>query len=129
MHVAVVGTRDFNNYHLMSNILTNFIAPIEENIIIVSGGARGADSMAVTYAKIIGLDEPLVFPADWTRYGKAAGHMRNPDIVNAADVLFAFWDGKSTGTADSIELAKNKGIPTCVIYYEKEGAPCIWYRK
>lgn len=48
-------------------------------------------------------------PADWDRYGKSAGYIRNKEMAEEADALMAFWDGKSRGTMHMINLAKEKG--------------------
>jgi len=57
------------------------------------------------------------FPANWKRYGKAAGPKRNQEMANYADVLIAFWDGKSRGTKHMIELAKNRNLKIKICYY------------
>ena len=83
---------------------------------IVSGGAPGADTLAALYAEQRGL--PLtVFPADWQRHGRAAGMLRNSQIVAAATMVLAFWDGESAGTADTIAKTKEAGKPLCVMRY------------
>ena len=105
MKVAVVGSRNFNNYELLKETLDKL------NIsLIVSGGAKGADSMSEVYAKEHGI-ETLIFKPDWS-LGRHAGFLRNENIVNNCNVLVAFWDGKSSGTKHSIDLAykKNKVI-------------------
>jgi len=76
---------------------------------IVSGGAIGADTLASRYAKDNGI-EFLVFPAQWYRFGKAAGPIRNQLIVDAAAHMIAFLSPKSTGTKDSVTKALLKGI-------------------
>ena len=77
---------------------------------IVSGGAKGADSLAEIYAEKYQL--PLiVFKHDWQKYGRGAGIVRNREIIEAADIVVAFWDGSSKGTASSLKLAKSKNIP------------------
>jgi hypothetical protein len=55
--------------------------------------------------------------ADWAKYGPAAGPIRNKEIIDACDVVIAFWDGKSKGTANSIKLAKCKCSPLHIIRY------------
>jgi len=59
----------------------------------------------------------IKFPAEWNKFGKAAGPKRNKEMAIAADALIAFWDGKSRGTKNMIELAKQKGLKVKVILF------------
>lgn len=102
MKVAIVGSR---NYHSEGNV-ADFVSGLDLDDEIVSGGAAGPDSWAVRYA---GVRLIKVFPAEWEEYGKSAGYRRNADIVNYADVVFAFWDGLSKGTLDTITKAAKAG--------------------
>ena len=110
MRMAIVGSRDFRNLDKVQA----FVRLLDKDIIIVSGGARGVDRVAEREAEACGL-QTMIFPAQWDIYGKRAGFVRNREIVAHADELVAFWDGKSKGTAHSIELAQQKGIPVLVI--------------
>ena len=101
MIAAVVGSRSFEDYEFLKEHL-NKIHSIEK---IVSGGAKGADSLAARYAKENKI-ELLEFLPDWEKNGKAAGFIRNKQIVKESDIVIAFWDGTSHGTAHSIRLAK-----------------------
>jgi hypothetical protein len=106
MKVAVIGSRGFNNYELVKKTLTNI-----EITLLVSGGADGADSLGERYA-IENNIETKIFLPDWEKYKRAAGMIRNTDIVNESELVVAFWDGTSKGTLDSINKAKktNKKI-------------------
>ena len=107
MKVAVVGSRDFDDFDYLSAILdcTRNLPGID---LIISGGARGADRLAEQYAKQHTI--PIkIFYAEWDKYGKSAGYRRNIDIINEAEMVIAFWDGKSKGTKHSIDLAKKQG--------------------
>jgi hypothetical protein len=101
MKLAVVGSRKFNDYTLLRKELSMY-DNIEE---IVSGGAKGADALAERYAREVLKIEPTVFRADWKRWGKRAGPLRNQKIWEYADQGIAFWDGFSPGTKDSIDWA------------------------
>ena len=106
MKLAVVGGRDFFNYQYLEKILD----PIKEQIMwIVSGGAKGVDSLAEKYAARNHIPF-LLFPANWERYGKRAGLMRNQQIVDEADHMIALPTRASKGTHDSIRRARAKGI-------------------
>lgn len=103
MKVAVIGSRGFNDYELVKTTLS----PINITL-LVSGGAKGADSLGERYANENNI-ETLIFKPDWKKHGPAAGPLRNTDIVNNADTIIAFWDGESKGTKDSITKAEKLG--------------------
>lgn len=102
MKIAIVGSRD---YRSQGNV-ADFVGGLPEDAIIVSGGARGVDSWAVEFA---GTRLTEVYPADWDKWGRSAGFRRNQTIVDACDELYAFWDGLSKGTLDSIQRAARAG--------------------
>jgi len=103
MKVAVVGSRNFVNYELLSDKL-KFLTGTDT---IVSGGAKGADSLAARYAAENDVNLKM-FPAEWEKYGRSAGYKRNVQIVDESDSVIAFWDGKSKGTEHSINIAKKQ---------------------
>lgn len=76
---------------------------------VVCGGADGADRLGKDFAEANGI--PIrMFTADWDKYGKKAGVLRNVQMANHADALIAIWDGKSKGTKHMIEIALIKGL-------------------
>ncbi len=87
------------------------------NIVVISGGAKGADKCGERYAQDRGL-QVEVYPAEWDKYGNAAGPIRNKQMAAIADAVIVFWDGNSTGTRNMIELAKAKPLPYRIIKYE-----------
>ena len=111
MKVAVIGGREFNDYDRLKRILDLY--PIT---VIVSGGARGADSLGEKYADEKGLQKEIYKP-DWDLFGKKAGFMRNTTIIENCDMVVAFWDGESKGTKDSLDKAKNLKKTTLVVYF------------
>ena len=113
--VIVAGTRYFNDYNLMRTKLDCFLKNLT-NVEIVSGAARGADTLGERYAKEHNM-QIKQFPADWDKYGKRAGYIRNSQMADYADYLVAFWDGKSRGTLLMINLAKEKGLKIKVVNY------------
>ncbi len=106
--VIIAGTRDFWNYSLLCAYADQDLAGAED-IEIVSGGARGTDALGERYAREHGY-ALKVFPAEWKKYGAAAGPIRNGQMAAYADMLIAFWDGRSAGTRDMIRKAEEKGI-------------------
>lgn len=116
MRLAVIGSRDFTDYHLMRFVLCVYHEEANGNLQIVSGGARGADRLSEKFAEEFDLDVKI-FLAEWHKYGKSAGYRRNAEIVDHATELVAFWDGKSKGTEHSINLARKAGKKVVVIDY------------
>jgi len=113
LKLAIIGSRDFDNYDLLCETLKSY-AKFE----IISGGAAGADSLAKRYAmeNVITITEYL---PDYT-LGRAATHIRNDKIIKECDEVLAFWDGKSRGTASVIKKVKAKKKPLTVIHYGEE---------
>jgi len=108
MKIAIIGSRTFNDYDLLRRSLDEFILEANADIsLIVSGGAKGADSLGAEYAKENNI-ETLIFLPDWKKYGKGAGFVRNQLIIDNADFVIAFWDGESKGTLSSINIAKKQ---------------------
>ena len=119
MKLAIVGSRTFNDFDLLVKWIRPFKRYATTPIEIMSGGAPGADSLAKKYAKSPSLFNTTYteYPAEWNKYGKSAGFIRNQIIIDNCDMVLAFWDGQSRGTADTIEKAKKAKRPTFIIYY------------
>lgn len=109
--LIVAGSRNFNNYELLKQKCDSLLSQkrLTHSIVIVSGTARGADRLGERYATERGYRVES-FPADWDRDGVAAGPIRNTQMAAHADALVAFWDGKSRGTKDMIEKAKERNL-------------------
>ena len=114
--VIIAGTRTFTDYKLLCEYADYKLSQIEDSIEIVSGHAKGADALGERYAQERGYKLTL-FPADWKQYGKSAGPRRNLQMAEYANALLAYWDGKSRGTKNMIELAKEKGLKVGVKVY------------
>ena len=109
MNVIIAGSRNFNDYELLSSVIDAFRMRENENITIVSGGARGADRLGEKYARENNL-ELHIYEANWSKFGKSAGFVRNEEMADFGDYLLAFWDGRSPGTQHMIKTAKKKGL-------------------
>ncbi len=119
-HLVVCGTRTFDDAQLLFTTLDNLLREKfkTHDVVIVQGYCpTGADMLAREYAEERCLMLPYDYAADWDKHGKAAGPIRNSAMVYIADACVAFWDGKSTGTLDTINKSKAKGIPTRVLNY------------
>lgn len=80
------------------------------DIIIVSGGASGADAIGERYAQENGFKVEK-YPADWEKYGRSAGPRRNKQMAEVSNYVICFWDKKSKGTKSMIECAKRLDKP------------------
>lgn len=105
--VIIAGSRDFDNYPMLAETMDYMLSNVKDNaeIVVVCGKARGADTLGERYAQERGYQVDY-YPADWNRYGKRAGYLRNEEMARNADALVAFWDGVSRGTKNMIDIAR-----------------------
>jgi hypothetical protein len=136
MKLIIAGGRDFGNhllpgdipdivqnqkdYELLCDEVTKFISDIttaNDSVTIISGLAKGADTLGCRYAQEA--EYPLEgFAAEWGKFGRAAGPIRNKLMAKHADALIAFWDGKSRGTAHMIDYAEEMELKVKVVMYD-----------
>ena len=116
--IIIAGGRDFMDYNLLKEKTNKILQEkkVTHKIVIISGCARGADTLGLRYASENAFDVEE-YPADWDKYGKKAGYMRNVEMAENADSLIAFWDGKSKGTKHMIDIATERNLPIRVIRY------------
>ena len=115
MKVIIAGSRDFNDYNKLCHYC-DYLLQNQTEIEIVSGTARGADKLGEKYANEKGY--PIKqFPANWNKFKKAAGYVRNEEMAKYADALIAFWNGKSKGTEHMINLAKKYNLKIRIYNY------------
>lgn len=113
MRILITGSRDWTDKVAVANAIREawltFGRPY--GTIVVHGGATGADYIADVYAKRLGfITEP--HKAEWDKHGKAAGPIRNKEMVDAgADVCLAFIKNNSKGATGCAALAEKAGIP------------------
>src|SRR5579859_482231 len=105
MKIGIVGSRDFEDL----DQVRAYVRGLDRESVVVSGGARGVDSVAVEEAGVCGL-EYVVFEADWVSLGKRAGMMRNEKLVLFCEKVVVFWDGASSGSKSVIELCKKYNV-------------------
>lgn len=114
----IAGGRDFMDYNLLKEKVNKILQEkkVTHKIVIISGCARGADTLGLRYASENAFDVEE-YPADWNKYGKKAGYVRNVEMAENADALIAFWDGKSKGTKHMIDIATERNLPIRIIIY------------
>lgn len=128
MRLAIVGSTSFNDYTFLKAWIRKLFPQID---VIISGGAPGADTLGEKYADDNSISKEIYY-ADWSvlkpgcrigvnRYGKEynkdAGFDRNTTIVEKSDVIVAFWNHKSPGTADTIKKAREAKKPVHIIRF------------
>lgn len=118
--VGVVGSRNFTDSLKFEANLTQILndkgIPISKECLkIVSGGAKGADTLARCFAQKHGL-EITEYKNDFAKYGVRGYFERNKQIVEDSDFIIAFWDGESRGTLNTLEQCKKIGKESVVIY-------------
>jgi hypothetical protein len=125
MRVLVCGGRNFadvtKNEHIMEwNFMNDWLDKWHEghegDLTVIHGAARGADMTAHVWAHSIGAHIKQ-YPADWKKYGKQAGYVRNAQMLKEGkpDLVIAFPGGK--GTAMMVKLAKEAGVPVEIVEY------------
>lgn len=114
--VIIAGSSGFEDYTKFENKCNYFLSEKikTHNIVILSGTSYRITSIINQYSYEHNFIT-IPFDAEWGKYGKNAGNISNEKMINCADALIAFWDGKSTFTANLINMAKAKGLKTVVI--------------
>ncbi len=102
MRVIIAGSRTITDVKIVYRAIKDSGFHIRE---VIAGGAKGPDRIAEQYAATKGLP-CRVFKADWGRYGKMGGIIRNEQMAQVADALIAVWDGQSLGTQHMIREAQ-----------------------
>ena len=109
MKLAIIGSRNCPEINIEEHLKL-----IPDTI--VSGGAKGADTYAIDFARRHGLKLIVFFP-DYKKYDRQAPLIRNKLIVEECDCLLAFWDGQSRGTKFTLDYAKEKGKPIKIVKF------------
>ena len=107
MKVLIAGSRSIEKFDL-----TKYVPP--EALLIISGGAKGIDTLAEQYADTHKISKLILRPS-YTLYGRAAPLKRNEAMVDIADYVLVIWDGTSRGTMHTIAYAKKKNKSVTVI--------------
>lgn len=136
MRVAIVGSRHFESEEVAKaweGVVRGYVKRLPQGTVVISGGAAGVDSWAEDEAKKRGL-AVTVFPVDKRglpvddrerkiEFAKRA-YARNQKIVDEADILVAFWNGKSGGTADTLARARRAKMPYATV--NKKGGDFVY---
>ena len=118
MRVLVCGDRNWTDCERVRIELLNLWNQHKEGLIVIEGEARGADTCAAIAARKEGFNLER-YPAEWNKYGKAAGHIRNQQMLDEGtpNLVLAFHDNleQSKGTKHMVGIARKAGIEVRVI--------------
>ena len=114
MRTKLAGSRSILNYRPIDRILNDIGYQITT---VISGTSIGVDRIGERWAEMNGIPVER-YPADWEKYGRSAGHIRNDLMASRADMLIAFWDGRSKGTKSMIDIAMKRGLKTLIFFWE-----------
>jgi hypothetical protein len=112
--LIVAGGREMKDRQLVYKYL-NKINTLTDNLEIVSGLCRGPDMFAKDWGEANGVPVKK-FPANWNKYGKPAGHIRNEQMARYGDALLLFWDGKSPGSKNMLSNARKYQLKYKIVY-------------
>ena len=118
--ITVTGSRTITDKEFIFKCLDDFLLQhnlLGKNLMLNSGHAKGVDQIAEEWAKERGVLIQL-FPANWEKFGKAAGMIRNKDMVDNAEYVCGIWNGESRGTKGALDYAKEKNKVVHVYMYD-----------
>lgn len=126
MRVLICGDRNWNDKESIGKTIDSLE---KKPTTIIHGGAKGADSLGAECASERGI--PIIkFPAEWTKYGKSAGYVRNQQMLHEGkpNLVIAFNDNiiNSKGTKMMMELARKSNI-TVLLYTHKTHKAILWH--
>jgi hypothetical protein len=111
--LLVTGSRTWDDPRTVEQALPVILTRHPVGVLLVHGACpRGADAIAAAYATRTPGYQIEAHPADWDRYGRAAGHRRNAEMIAlGADGCVAFCRDTSPGSTATVRLAQAAGIP------------------
>jgi len=124
MKIAIIGSRGFKDVQRIRDHIRRLSVSVhkiehtnndDDPLTLVSGGAVGVDSEVRCWAAFYQI--PLIeYKPNYAKYGKAATHVRNDQIIEKADKVFAYWDGTSPGTRSVIQKCLERKKDISVIF-------------
>jgi len=113
MRIAIIGSREYPDKDKVIRLLDYFVEQYDD-FILVTGGARGVDTWAIDYCGDNNIDVEIIRPLNPNK--KIDYLFRNVEIITKADLIAAFWDGKSSGTKFVIDYAVGRGNKELMVY-------------
>lgn len=121
MKLLVCGSRNWTDYEFVYSSLAQLCLHNEKETHLIHGDAIGVDRMAALVAKERGFASIRAFPAEWKLHGRAAGPIRNREMLDEKpDLVVAITDNleSSPGTRDTVEEARRRGISILVFGHD-----------
>ena len=119
MKLCIIGSRSIDKAEFVFPVIEKFIKDhTTGKITIIAGGAKGVDQLAKAYANSHGLDFVEFLPyhlLDKVPFSSKYFFIRNKQMIDNADKVLVFWDGKSKGTEYGIKYSQKIAIPVMVI--------------
>ena len=106
MKTIIAGSRTITDFELLEQAIETCGFEIST---VISGCAKGLDRLGEFWAEKYEIPI-LKFPADWVKYGRGAGPVRNKEMAKNADACIVLWDGKSKGAKNMIDLARKNNL-------------------
>lgn len=119
--LLVCGSRTINNSEWVFSEIEKYISESNlqySDIHIIEGEASGVDKIAKQFAQSKNISV-IEMPADWKAYGRAAGPIRNEQMVRLCDQCLILWDGKSRGTKNDIDLCDKYNKSNKIVIYKE----------
>jgi len=117
--VLICGDRNWDHHLIMKTLISGLYSMYLNDLYIIQGEAKGADSMARDIGTTFVREKNILsFPAEWDKYGKGAGPIRNKQMLDEGpDLVIAFHSDieNSKGTKNMVDQAWSKGVPVYVI--------------
>ena len=117
MRIIIAGSRTITDFKIVQKAVFQALHEWKKTYSdvteVFSGCAKGVDILGQIWSTKYG-KQLLLYPADWEKYGKKAGYLRNEKMAKLTDGLIAIWDGKSKGTKHMIDIANKKGLKVFV---------------
>jgi hypothetical protein len=114
MRLVIAGSREFDDYHLLEAKLDAILSNSGMPDVVISGTARGADRLGERWAEARNITVERM-PADWNKFGKRAGFLRNTEMAKTATHVVVFMVSGSRGAAMMADISQKRGLPTRVV--------------
>lgn len=118
MKVAIVGSKSISNENLINNYISECLTDLSNIDLIISGGAKGVDTIAELFAKNHNIKTKIFYP-NWEKYGRQADLIRNSDIISKCEICIIIWDGESLCTKNDIDLCTEMRKPCYIFNVQK----------
>ena len=114
----IAGSRGLTDYEKIEPLIDSYFNK-EKPFVVICGCAKGIDSIGRQWADKHGIAVEE-YPANWNKYGKSAGYIRNKQMGKVATEALIIWDGKSEGSFNMYEIMKDLDKRVCLVKVDDE---------